>query len=180
MLIPIGFFGAGGGAASYEFISTAVGTGSSGTITLSSIPNTYKHLQVRYLAKSTVSGVSAQINMTLNSDSSTVYNVHQMTGNGSSPGGSGLANRSNISLQNLSDSTIASSIGAGIIDILDYANTSKFTTVKAINGKDSSIIYMMSGSYRNTSAISTITFVANGAQNFSTLSRFSLYGIKGD
>jgi len=32
---------------SYESIASATGTGSSNTITLSSIPSTYKHLQLR-------------------------------------------------------------------------------------------------------------------------------------
>ena len=36
---------------SFESIATVSGTGSSGTITFSSIPATYKHLQIRYIGK---------------------------------------------------------------------------------------------------------------------------------
>jgi hypothetical protein len=71
--------------------------------------------------------------------------------------------------------------GAGVIDILDYANTNKFKTVRSLTGTDlngSGQIILGSGLYQQTTAITSITLEANGV-NWLTNSSFALYGIKG-
>jgi predicted patatin/cPLA2 family phospholipase len=76
----------------------------------------------------------------------------------------------------------ASTFGAGVIDILDYADTNKFKTTRTLNGVSSNAssaidyIFLVSGLWRSTSAITSITLTGN---NFAQYSHFALYGIKG-
>jgi hypothetical protein len=82
---PLGILSAAGAgvgvAGDYELIATAFGTGSSGVISFSSIPQEYKHLQLRYTAKN--SSTATQMNITLNGITSGVYIRHSLFGNGS-------------------------------------------------------------------------------------------------
>jgi hypothetical protein len=76
---------------------------------------------------------------------------------------------------------VASGIfGAQIIDIFDYADTDKYKTQRSIGGNDNNgtgMIALMSGSWRSTSPINSITITATSA-NFVTYSSFALYGVK--
>ena len=188
MLIPFGVFsaagaGAGGGAGAYELISTAYGTGSSGTITFSSIPSTYKHLQIRFTVRNASSGFYRDIWFTLNSDSSTNYSAHKLTGNGSSVSSSSSVNYTQIVGGNTPDSNMsANSFAGGIFDLLDYASTTKAKTSRLFMGfTDSSYpsVQLTSGRWGSTAAVTSITITNDGSQNFTSQSRFSLYGIKG-
>jgi len=135
MSLILGIFDSGGAAAatsSYESIQSATGTGASGVITFSSIPATYKHLQIR---------------------------------------GSNLS----------TDATYANMNCVSILDIIDYADTSKYKTVRGFSGSDrngAGNIFLISGLWLSTSAISTITLTADGT-NWTTSTTFALYGIKG-
>ena len=67
-----------------------------------------------------------------------------------------------------------------IIDILDYANTSKYKTVRIALGSDrngSGEVGLFSGLWQSTAAVTTIAI--NCGQNYTTTSQFALYGIKG-
>jgi len=58
----------------YESIATAIGTGSSGTITFGSIPSTYKHLQIRSIQR--VASGNAYIKVQFNNDTNSNYTYH--------------------------------------------------------------------------------------------------------
>jgi hypothetical protein len=182
MLIPFGVLSAAAFAPSgdYELIATAFGTGSSGVIDFTSIPATYKHLQIRYTAKNSSS--ATQMNITMNGVTSGVYMRHSLLGNGSAVS-STASSTSQTAIQlveSMASSTTASAVAAGVIDILDYSSTSKNTTIRALYGMADNInrIYLSSGLYNETTAVSSLTLTAS-ANNFAALSRFSLYGIKG-
>jgi hypothetical protein len=67
-----------------------------------------------------------------------------------------------------------------ICDVLDYANTNKFKTLRSLTGNDrngSGSIWLDSGLWRSTSAITSIKFTTGTA--FAQYSQFALYGIKG-
>jgi hypothetical protein len=181
MLIPIGFFGAGGASPAYELIETVLATGSQTSITFSSIPQTYKHLQLRIVAKNN-NGSNSQGQVRYNNDSSFIYTSHQMVqisggvqsqmiGQNSFYGQVGV-------YSNNSDST---NFAPSIMDILDYRNTGKNRTAKILNGLVGSLnrVFMTSHLYRSTSAVTSITFLMDNGATLSTDSRFSLYGIKG-
>jgi hypothetical protein len=80
----------------------------------------------------------------------------------------------------MSNSTTANAVNAGVIDILDYSSSTKNTTLRGLYGmNDNAIaICLSSGLYNQTTAVSSITLTAS-ANNFASLSRFSLYGIRG-
>jgi hypothetical protein len=169
--------------AAFESIATATGTGTSGTVTFSSIPSTYKHLQIRINGRSDYAGTNVQLAMRLNSDTGTNYSTHNIVGIGSSTGTTtGSANTNYIEAGQFAGSTLlASSYGVSVIDILDYENTNKFKTTRSLSGFEgngSGQIIFSSGSWRSTSAVTTISLLA-GAGNWTTLSSFALYGIKG-
>jgi hypothetical protein len=71
-----------------------------------------------------------------------------------------------------------------VMDILDYASTSKNTTVRALYGETYSAqfqdqIKLGSGAWRNTAAVSSLT-VSYNTGSVAAGSRFSIYGIKGE
>jgi hypothetical protein len=188
MPIPLGIFavaGAGGAAAgAYEQIATAFGTGSSGVITFSSIPSTYKHLQIRAVAKNNASSTETgkQIRVTYNGVTTASYASHALRADGSSV----IANETWTSQTFMrvafgaSGSTTANLFGAFIIDILDYANSTTNKTLRVLNGHQDTASYIgiQSGFLNATTAVSSITLTA-GAGTYDAASRFSLYGIRG-
>ena len=174
-----GLFGASAAALnSYESIATITGTGSSGTISFTSIPSTYKHLQVRWMGKSTSTGTYTAL--TFNGDSGASYARHSIYGNGSSAGVEAYASNSSMSGGFLTAST-DTGFGVAVLDILDYTNTSKNKTLRGLTGRDnngSGIVALISGAWFSTSAVNRLDIVVN-AGSWSTTSIFALYGIKG-
>ena len=168
---------------SYESIATANGTGSSGVITFSSIPSTYKHLQIRAIARSTFADTNTYPNITFNSDTASNYSWHILDGNGSAASAGAGATQTSAGVPTFTAGSSAASIfGAMIMDVLDYADTNKYKTIRYLGGHDqngSGILRYGSGSWRSTTAISTITFTAIGGANWATNTTFALYGIKG-
>lgn len=170
---------------SYESIASATGTGSSGVITFSSIPADYQHLQIRYIARRTTggSGDNTVALIRFNSDSTSKYWSHYLGGDGSSPYASASGSLETSGYMMIADSgALANTMGVGIIDIHDYASTTKNKTIRAFNGFDQNgaggLLNLRSILYSSTSAISTITFTSI-ADNFTTSTQFALYGIKG-
>lgn len=170
-------------ATSFESIATATGTGSSGTITFSSIPGTYQHLQIRAIGRTSSAGTDNDIYLQFNGITTTTYDRHFLRGNGTAASAGGAATVDKIAVGSFAGGGAAANIiGAMIIDIHDYASTTKNKTVRAITGEDQNSvdgnIYLYSGLWRNTSAVTSITLTIPSF-NFTTASTFALYGIKG-
>lgn len=166
-------------ATSYESISTVtVGSGGTSAVTFSSIPATYTHLQVRGIARSTG---SSSMKLRVNSDTGSNYSYHQFYGNGSTVSSNGYASFTTMYIANLPVAADGANLFDGfVIDILDYANTSKYKTFRSLNGFDangSGYIALESDAWLNTSAITTLEFTTSvGIAQYSS---FALYGIKG-
>ena len=164
---------------SYESIQTVtVGSGGSSSITFSSIPSTYKHLQIRFIAAGTG---SPSVYGQFNSDSSAIYTRHRLQGNGSTASADGVISQNQMSLFGSAGLPTSTTFGAVIMDVLDYENTNKFKTVRTLQGLDkngSGNIELTSYLWRSTAAINAISFVPTSG-NFSEYSSFALYGIKG-
>jgi hypothetical protein len=171
----------------YESIATVTGTGSSNTITFSSIPTTYQHLQIRAIVRAAAGGTGGDnLYVRANGITTSVYSRHALMGNGSAVTASGAATQTFMTLFGSSyanyptDGDLANTFGVMIIDIHDYASTSKYKTFRGLEGYDingSGSISLGSGLYQQTTAISSITIYTNN--NFTNTSRFALYGIKG-
>ena len=172
---------------SYESIATVTGNGSSSTLTFSSIPSTYTSLQIRAIGRDTNGGTAAgNLLMRFNSDSGANYSRHNLRGTGATVAASGATGATNINLQSFAwfSGTAANTFGAAIVDIHDYASTTKNKTVRAIVGVNDNgasgneQIALASAAWFNTAAVNTITLVSDGTA-FATGTVFSLYGIKG-
>jgi hypothetical protein len=164
-------------ATSYESIATVtVGSGGAANVEFTSIPGTYTHLQVRGILRSTYS--SDQPSLALQINGSYIDRNHNLYGDGSSAiAYTGTGGNISHSAGATSGSNVFSAI---IIDILDYANTNKYRTVRALSGGDrngSGFIELCSGLEQTTSAVTSITLVSGGA-NIAQYSTLALYGIK--
>lgn len=174
----------------YDSIATTtVGAGGAASITFSSIPSTYTHLQIRYIGLSTSTGAT-DLKMNFNSDTSGSYTYHVLYGTGASANSlSSTTSYSRIIIANgLGNSAYTSMFSAGIIDVLDYANVNKYKTTRTLSGFDTNnattninneTIALNSGLWMNTSAITSITFAPDVATNIAQYSQFALFGIKG-
>ena len=165
---------------SYESIATVtVGSGGLSSISVSSIPSTFKHLQIRGIGRGSGSNNTL---ITINGASS-VYNSHWLEGNGSSASAGADTTSNGIWAFNATggSNSLSNTFGASVIDILDYADTNKYKTLRILNGVDfngSGYIDFQSGLYRQTTAISSITLTPSSG-TVAQYSQFALYGIKG-
>jgi hypothetical protein len=155
-------------AGSFESIATVtVGSGGASSVTFSSIPSTYTHLQIRVFYKNTGS-----VYMTANSTSAT--KGHYLYGEGS-----GVA--AGVSATNFVGNASSSQFGVGIIDILDYTNTNKLVTVRSLAGYDangSGELSLNSELYNlSSTAVNALAFTPSSG-TFAQYSHFALYGIK--
>jgi hypothetical protein len=162
---------------SYESIATVtVGAGGTSSISFTSIPSTYTHLQIRTLALCSSNDLTGAV-MRFNSDTGNNYSAHWLRGNGSA-----TSSGNSVSID-----YVVANFGASntfptpsVIDILDYANTNKNKTTRTNTGADlngSGNVWFFSGLWTNTNAITSITIAPNSG-NFNQYSSFALYGIK--
>lgn len=164
--------------------SVVVPSGGLATITFGSIPQTYSHLQIRALARSTrTTAVTDYMDVRVNGDTGANYTYHFLQGDGSvtQAGGSTSLNQAYSSY--IASATSGTDIfGVNIIDLLDYANTNKYKTFRFLGGCDRNTtdgkIAMMSSVWMNTNAITSIQF-SPSTGSFAQHSSFALYGIKG-
>jgi hypothetical protein len=173
---------------SFESIATVtVGSGGSSSVSFTSIPSTYSHLQVRILGRGnrTSYGTESFV-MRANSDSGANYATHQVVAVASSVLASGSASTTGASIGRFPSNSITANVfGVGVVDILDYANTNKYKTIRDLGGiEDNDVsglaeLGLYSSLWMNTSAISSLTFTSGGGTLITQYSSFALYGIKG-
>lgn len=175
----------------YESIATVtVGAGGASNIEFTSIPSTYTHLQVRAISRYTgTQNSGAPIYMQFNSDTGSNYSLHRLLGyaNLSESGVAAGAGASQSYMQlgyTTGGSGTANMFSAQVTDILDYANTNKFKTIRTLNGYDTNTdtgyrsVGIYSGNWRSTSAITSIKIFPD-TDSWAQYSSFALYGIKG-
>lgn len=165
---------------SYESIATVTLGSAASSISFSSIPSTYKHLQVRLFLKGSLTDVGIDCFTSFNSDTtSTNYYSHYLGGNGSGTFQGANANRYFGAMPGTNSTNVFSGV---IMDILDYANTNKYTTGRLIYGYDmngSGYVTMQSVLWKNTAAVNAISITSATGGNFQTYSQAALYGIRG-
>ena len=175
--ITAGFLG---GAATpllgdYESIATYTLSSAQNTITFSSIPQTYTHLQIRGIFNTSAGDLLiARVN-----NATTNYSYHSVYGNGTSAAAGGGGGASGMYV---GDPSVATSNFAGVVlDVLDYTNANKNKTFRALAGYDangSGTIRLWSGMYYGaTTAIDRIDLVTSSS-NMLQYSSFALYGVK--
>ena len=176
----------------YQSIATVNVSADTNSISFTSIPQTYKHLQLRIVAKNTVNVASpaagnSDITASFNSDTTyTNYYSHATYGDGT-----------DVGVYTTNASTAYATVGSAswnkspqnnifansVSDILDYTNTNKYKTIKRFNGgmKGSSggDIGFASSVWLSTAAITSMTLYNYGTSwDFKQYSSFALYGVK--
>jgi len=187
MSLILGILDSGGAAAgaggSYESIATVtVGGGGSATITFSSIPATYTHLQIRGIYRTNRASFPDFLKVRYNSDSGNNYSEHRLQGDGSSASSAGTANLDYAQWAAIASAAASANVfSGGVFDLLDYTNTNKYKTNRTLTGFDnngSGRIHLESGSWRNTAAVNTITIISGSGSTFQQYTQFALYGVK--
>lgn len=178
-------------AASYESIASASGGGSGSTITFSNIPQTFKHLEIRYFARSNAGSANPSLGIQYNGDGGNNYPYAQMLGNSSgtlnqSFDVAGTGYGAGLAGPITSAQATATYYSVGIIHFMDYTNTTTRKNQMSMTtyGDLSDQALQLRWSFRlGTNAAITdlylFTYNAGGAGGFTTDSKFSLYGIKG-
>jgi hypothetical protein len=171
---------------SVDLISTTLISTNTTDVTFSNLGTSaaaYKHLQLRIAVRTDRASTVDNMTMIFNADTATNYSDHYIMGDGSAVSSSNGTSQSNMEAGYIAgNSFTANGFGFAIIDILDFSNTSKNKTIRSLTGLSASGtngIMMMSGLWRSTSAVTSITLDQNAGTNFVSGSRFSLYGIKG-
>lgn len=162
-------------------------TSTQSTVTFSNIPSGYTHLQIRAITRNNYNDNGGQsFTMAFNGDTTyTNYRSHLMYGNGSGNGSSESNQLSgyygSIGFTPATNMT-ASMFSAQVIDVLDYANTSKTKVSRTLWGLDtnstSGYCGISSFIWNNTNAITSISFYSYPSASFVSGSHFALYGIK--
>ena len=168
----------------YESIaSVTVGAGGQANVEFTSISNTYTHLQIRYAARTSRVASAEDIDLQLNLDTANNYSWHILYGDGANPVTAAGASTYRMIIPGVpSANATASFFGAGVVDILDYTSTNKFKTVRSLGGNDrisAGEIMFESGSWRSTSAVTSLKLTPSAGSNFVQYSVFALYGIRG-
>jgi hypothetical protein len=177
----------------YESIATVtVGAGGSSSIAFTSIVGTYKHLQIRGILQTNRSGYVVDLTkVQFNSDTGANYSSHNLFGGyNTTPNVTANANTSSNHMQfNGLNSSVSASVFTGVVmDILDYSNTNKYKTVRNLQGYDingtagtgslGGTIALSSGSWRSTSAVTSISISMIDGTLFNQYSTLALYGVK--
>lgn len=165
-----------------------VPSGGLANISFQGIPQGYQHLQLRITAKSTGASGPYNFKMFFNEASSVIpnqatnYALHNMTGQGSSTpvidsvtGGSRF-----IEVGYIAAADISNVYTSSIVDILDYADTTKYKTTRGIAGYDangSGRIQIISGMFMSLDAITSIVMYPSTG-SFAQDSHFALYGVR--
>ena len=176
---------------SYESIqTTTVGSGGSSSISFSSIPSTYKHLQIRCFGQTNrgTYGIDEGY-LRFNSDSASNYSDHYIYGDGSAAAAGADINQTSIVMgTGWFGTTTGGTFGINIVDILDYTSANKNKTVRILGGTDHNGLVggiggrvgISSGLWRNSAtAINAITITPANGSLFTQYSSFALYGVKG-
>lgn len=167
---------------SYESIATiTVGSGGSSSVSFTSIPSTYKHLQIRWISRSSLSEGVGDLSYTFNNDTTTSnYSYHRLIADGSNVYSQGASSTNAIAFVGGNNNS-SNVFSAGVLDILDYTNTNKYKTSKSLSGYDnngSGWVGMYSTAWLSQTAINRIDLFRSGG-NLNQYSTFALYGIKG-
>jgi hypothetical protein len=170
----------------FELITTTLVPSAVSDVTFSSLAtyaSTYKHLQIRIVARTDRASYVDSAMIQFNADTGTNYRAHYLIGNGTTVTSGADPQGDRIYAARISGNNGGTSVfGSGVCDILDAYSSTKNTTTRSLTGYNTSSgseIYVFSGLWLNTNSLTSIKLFPNVGTNFVTGSRFSLYGIRG-
>lgn len=165
----------GGVSPSFESISTFTTTGGT-QANFNTIPQTYKHLQIRATANVAVTGATGTF--IVNGLAGTDYDWQGLAQDNTTAIASSVANTQPFQTFGLAKTiTLGYPFGC-IIDIIDYASTSKYKTVRIFSAAPSNTaggLELYSGQVRTLTAVTSLSLRLS--QNYAASTSVALYGI---
>lgn len=166
-------------------LAEATGTGASGVLTFSSIPQTFGEIYLRLYGRSTVVGTGADVLLTLNGNT-TAANYDYVYGRiaGTTPSGlENLGSNAYILVTQIPGASSPANLqGSGRFWIPEYANAASF---KSLNGLGAGSFDLVTGDFRPsfwggvvelTAAITSLALTLSTG-NWATTSKAVLYGL---
>lgn len=173
---------------SFESIATLTPSGGQTSVSFTSIPSTYKSLQIRVWGRDTSTSTYATLwaGIQFNGDTASNYSRHAIFGNGVNSLVQAMATGPYFRFNCVSNSQSGATTigGVGIMDIIDYASTSKTKVTRSIGGSENntgsnSQIWLESGLWNSTAAINRIDLIMNlSGTAWASGTTIALYGIK--
>lgn len=168
-------------------ISSATSGNQVNTIAFNSIPQTFKHLQLRGIARDTWTASGVGEFYIYPNSSTGVYTDHWIFGDGGGnvPTASVLTARSDGAFMGAmirgGVSSYPNTFASFVIDIVDYSESNKFKSLKSMAGSDyngGGGAIFQTATLLQQAPITSLNITANG-YGFARYSHFALYGIKG-
>lgn len=173
----------------FDLLETVTLSSNQASVTFSNLSSyaTYQHLQIRLTLRSNLAQTYEEIKLTFNGDGGNNYTDHYLACNGSSvfsgydtTGNYGFTQPFSMAVGNSNASGI---FGAGVIDLLDAFDTTKYKSFRSLGGRVTADgekrITLASGLWLSTAAISSIAIAPKVGSAWLTGSRISIYGVKG-
>ena len=167
-----------------EAIATQYVEADVASVTFSSIPSTYEHLQVHGSHRATGTSGGQAFYIELNNDSGSNYASHTMVAANSNKIGQTTSAEAYIKIYDgiHGSHTITSEYAALLLDVNDYLDTNKNTTVQfqmfdAITYSNDVRATFGTGMWNSTAAVTQIKFTPSNG-NLMRGSCYTLYGLK--
>jgi hypothetical protein len=171
-----------------EAIATTYLEDEAASVTFSSIPQTYEHLQIRMLSRNTYNYFQGSPRLTFNGAAGTAYSSHDINGTSTTVDSGRSEGEAWTKIprlttgngdNNYADRLKTGDYGPAIIDIWDYRNTNKNRVAMAISGAalttTGRYVSIASGLYTNATTVTSITLDSDGSWMRGSV--FSLYGL---
>jgi hypothetical protein len=168
-------------APTYELIASNTLTTDTASVTFSSIPATYTDLVLRWSIRSTANSFETSGQVQVNSSTTTYSNTYLRAQSSSASSGRLAVSYHFLSFAVNGDIATANTFASGEMYLPNYLSSdnkvfSFFTASEGNNNTDPGIA-ATAGLWRNSSAITSVTFLP-ASDNIKSGSSFFLYGIK--
>ena len=131
MLIPFGILSAAGIGSDYELIESQILLSSAASITFSGLAtyaNTYKHLQIRFVAQTNRASGGDGVRMRINGDTGANYSWHEFFANPPTVTSGAAPSQTYIQSPMQASGSSPNHFTPGVIDFLDAYSTTKNKT----------------------------------------------------
>ena len=167
----------------YQLISSNVLSSSAASVTFSAIPSTYTDLVLRTSVRTDKASTTADLNVRVNGNTSSVYSRIRLRGSGSSATSQLESSQTYLHIDQGADGNTATSntFASNEFYFPSYlSSANKPLSVFSAQENNSTTAYLIAaaGLIQDTNPITSILVYTEGAVNFVSGSSFYLYGIK--
>jgi hypothetical protein len=175
--------GAGAGGA-VTLISKVVTSGSQTSVTFSSIPNTYSHLQLVVWGRSLAAAFNDGVQLQFNGDTAANYSAEQIAASATTPSANQAIGAASMQIAALPAASVAAGFAGSTDTIIpNYASTAFFKVPISkggfVNAASSGNVFVLDfyGVWASTAAINAIKVFLSSGSGFANGTVVSLYGI---